>query len=1175
MKIKKIEFCNINSLAGNWTIDFESPAFANSGMFGIFGPTGSGKTSILDAICLGLYGKTPRLGAIVGDANEVMTYGAKNCYAKVFFKSRDSVYSACWVQHRALRTNKLQKYSWVLTNETTGSVEASFSKQSEIEATMTRVIGLDFGQFTKSMMLAQGEFNKFLKCNENERAAILEKLTGDGLYRKIAIAVHDLYESADDAVKEIENKMGAVTLLSAEELDALNKQIDEAVSQKNKLTEESEHFLNICTWFDNLHNIETLLQSAQTQLENAECEKSAFEPERQKLECALRAQEVESSYAEFKSVREGLDRMASQLAENKANLPKVTANLEDATEANRTKQAELEKCKADYVANEAVWERVSSLDGDIRNARTQQKNANESVSKIQHEIESFQDKIRENEKRISDDEQSLEKVEKYIAENEKDEQIDGQISLLKSLVSEWKNENAQCSDESKKLDDLKKSLQSFDADFEKQNQEFYALQEYLESHKADADLVHVLPEVNGYASDAERHHRELVRLQSELAAKRSQVERLNSERLQSLEKLKSLQNEKEAIVNEDIPVIVAELRRNLKPGEACPVCGSLEHKSCEEKENIENGADRLNDFANKLRKINGEMENVQRQLDGCANQVQNLEDLCGEISQKQKAESDGEGVALEQLNAKLAPWQESVSLESSRAVLQKLAELKEVYLQKKSRMDALQGEVHQATLKRTKIVGDVSIAGDLLDKSKSRAQAQSEKIEKIFAEWFSNVRMEDADALVAELDKKNLWWKKAQDKKANVENDLNMARSAKVQYQENLNQANVRFDEAKREHDELCARLVSLEADRKNLFGEKSVEVERNSARALRGEAERIAAEALRKEQEMREVKIALDKSIAILENRIAETEPKLAQLQSQFLENLSAKGFANESEFTAAKLSETERKSLQQSQKRVDDGLMTAKTSVDNFNTQLAEHQKKRNFEESEDVARQNRELSKSKLSECTLNLATWTEQRKNDERLRQKFNDMQGELAKLKEKRADWEQMQRWFNGNRLETGNGDVFVRFIQTITLRNLLKIANGYLRSMFPRYEMVTAPNTLNIQLVDHDNSNAVRPIDNISGGEGFLVSLSLALGISALASRNVSIDSMFLDEGFGTLDSKILQETVVVLQKMQQEKGKLLGVITHVDLLKSELSTHIEVTPNGGRSVLIGAGVQR
>ena len=500
--------------------------------------------------------------------------------------------------------------------------------------------------------------------------------------------------------------------------------------------------------------------------------------------------------------------------------------------------------------------------------------------------------------------------------------------------------------------------------------------------------------------------------------------------------------------------------------------------------------------------------------------------------------------------------------------------LQQDYLQKKERVDELLGEVHQATIKRTALAGEVNVASDLLDKSRSKLQEYSEKIEKIFAEWFSNVRMEDADAHLAVLDKKNSWWKMAQDKKVRVENELDKERSAKSQYQEALDQARSRLDAARANQDGLQESLNALEKSRKELFGEKSVDDERNKARLQREAAERQANEALHNEQRMREVKVALDKSIADLKNRIAETEPRLADLEKRFHENLASKGFADEPEFMAARLPESERKSLQQAQLLVDNGLTTARTSLKNFNDQLTDHQKKRNFEESEEVARQNRETSKAKLNECTVNLATWTEQRKNDEQLRQKYNDMQAELGMLKEKRSDWEQMQRWFNGNRLDTGNGDLFVKFIQTITLRNLLKIANGFLRDMFPRYEMVTEPNTLNIQLVDHDNSDAVRPIDNISGGEGFLVSLSLALGISTLASRNVSIDSMFLDEGFGTLDSKILQETVVVLQKMQQEKGKLLGVITHVDLVKSELATHIDVTPRGGRSVLSGAGVR-
>lgn len=1175
MKIKKIEFCNINSLAGEWTIDFESSDFAKSGMFCISGPTGSGKTSILDAVCLGLYGKTPRLGAIVGDTNEVMTYGAKNCYAKVTFECGGTVYSARWEQHRSARTNKLQKYSWVLTNETSQTVESSFSKQSEIEATMTRVIGLDFGQFTKSMMLAQGEFNKFLKCNENERAAILEKLTGDGIYRKIAVAVHDLYASANKAVEDIESKIGDVSLLSDEELAELKAKISDAELQKKTLAEETERLLSICTWFENLHGFEKLLSEAKNQLEKAESAQTEFEPNRKKLERALHAQEVESSFVEFKSIRDNLARMKLQLDENKKNLPTAAENLEKASAQNHEAQVAFEKCKVDYSASESVWEQVSSLDVDIRNARVQLKNAKDAVAKFTGESEETQKKIDDTDKRMSDNQQALEKVEKYIAENQKDETIDGQISLLKSQIAEWKTENENASAEAQKLEKLKKSLQDFDTDYENQKFDLKTLQDYLAEHQADAELVNVLPEMNGLASDAERHHKEFARLQGEMDSKQKQLENVCAESAQTLEKLTALQKEKETIIQEDIPVVVAELRRNLKPHEPCPVCGSREHLSCESAAKIENGADSLNDFADKLRKINGEMEQIQRTLDSFATQKKHFEEVFGENAQKQKEESIAEMHALEELNAKLESWKISATLETARAVLQELSELKNAYLQKKEKADTLQNEVNHAAVNRVNLAGNANLAEESFKKSQLKAQKLSQEIETAFAEWFSNIRMDDVDALLAELEKKNSWWKKAQEKKIKVENDLNMDRSAKAQHQESLEQAKMRLDEATAKQNEIQQNLDALNAKRKELFGEKSVEVERNKARTIRESAETLANESLRKEQQMRETKMALDNSIAELDGRIAETEPKLVQSQANFLENLTSKGFADEQEFIAAKLPEAERKSLQQLQKNVDDNLTTAQTSVKNFNDQLARHLEKRHFEESEEIAKQNRDIAKAKLNECTVNLATWTEQKKNDTLLRQKFNDMQTELANLKSKRADWEQMQRWFNGNRLDTGNGDVFVRFIQTITLRNLLKIANGYLRDMFPRYEMITAPNTLNIQLVDHDNSDAVRPIDNISGGEGFLVSLSLALGISTLASRNVRIDSMFLDEGFGTLDSKMLQETVIVLQKMQQEKGKLLGVITHVDLVKSELPTHIEVTPCGGRSVLSGAGVQQ
>jgi exonuclease SbcC len=567
------------------------------------------------------------------------------------------------------------------------------------------------------------------------------------------------------------------------------------------------------------------------------------------------------------------------------------------------------------------------------------------------------------------------------------------------------------------------------------------------------------------------------------------------------------------------------------------------------------------------------MDQTQRKLDGLATRQQNIENLLDETAQKQKGEVDAESAALKLLNEKIEPWQMTATLETARSVLQNLQTLKTTYLQKKENADSLQNKVNNAAVDRANLVSDLNVTDDTLKKSQGKVQELSTKIETALATWFSNVRMEEVDALIAGLEKKNTSWKKNQDDMLKAERDLEKDLASVAQFEENLKQVQSRRDEMSAQFESTKQGLEKNEELRKDLFGEKSVDDERNKARSLRDTAERLANEARGVEQQKRDAKMALDNSIADLNRRIAETEPKLSENQQQFLENLAAKNFANEEEFKAAKLPEMERKSLQQTQKRVDDNLTAAQTSVKNFNDQLVAHLQKRNFEDSEESATQNREAAKTKLAECNLNFGTWTEQKRNDDLKRQQFADLQTQLTTLQEKRGDWLQMQCWFNGNNARTGNGDVFVKFIQSITLRNLLKIANGYLHDMFPRYEMVAAKETLDIMLIDHDNSDAIRPIKNISGGEGFIVSLSLALGISTIASQNVSIDSLFLDEGFGTLDTKMLQETVVVLQKMQQERGKLLGVITHLDLVKNELQTHIEVTPRGGRSFLSGAGV--
>ena len=154
-----------------------------------------------------------------------------------------------------------------------------------------------------------------------------------------------------------------------------------------------------------------------------------------------------------------------------------------------------------------------------------------------------------------------------------------------------------------------------------------------------------------------------------------------------------------------------------------------------------------------------------------------------------------------------------------------------------------------------------------------------------------------------------------------------------------------------------------------------------------------------------------------------------------------------------------------------------------------------------------------------------------------------------------------------------DGKKFVEYVQQLTLRKLISAANTHLHGLDPRYKIETDETGLNISLYDAECGTS-RLAANLSGGETFLVSLSLALGLSSLASQRVRIDTLFLDEGFGSLDERKLQKAIEVLRNLGERSDKMVGVISHVGRLKEEISNHIEIVPSGsGHSKITGPGV--
>jgi len=223
MRIHTIRFANLNALAGEWEIDLDHPAYADN-IYALTGPTGAGKTTILDAISLALYGRTPRLARITKTDNEIMSRHSGDCHAELTFSTKNGHYRSHWSQHRARRKagGELQNPKHELADADSGEILASGLKDTA--AAIERLTGMDYQRFTRAMLLAQGDFAAFLRAAPDERAPLLEQITGTEIYSRISIAVHERLRDALEQQRQLATETAGITPLDAATHTALTQE---------------------------------------------------------------------------------------------------------------------------------------------------------------------------------------------------------------------------------------------------------------------------------------------------------------------------------------------------------------------------------------------------------------------------------------------------------------------------------------------------------------------------------------------------------------------------------------------------------------------------------------------------------------------------------------------------------------------------------------------------------------------------------------------------------------------------------------------------------------------------------------------------------------------------------------------------------------------------------------
>lgn len=1145
MKFLQLEILNLASLdkQGGEVINFEEGALGESTIFSIVGPTGSGKSTLLDAICLALYNRAPRYPRKKGDKNQnieifgatdasennrlaptdsrnILTRGKKEGYSKLtFLANNGNIYRAEWhVRFQRVRYEnaKTALYKITRNGEEIREETADWNE-------LPNIIGLDYDQFLRTVLIAQGSFANFLTAKENERYELLEKLIGcEETYTNIATEIKKAKDQATDAYNQMAASVEAVkqNLLNDEELAQLQEEIAHLEKAEKELDSQLQAISKELQWFE--ENDKQINQITTCQTDMKQATNAIKEMQAQILRLQLH-DEVQPAV----NLLQEVERQTQSIHEQEGHILKAEANIKSQESAISESEKTLASLKEAVSKAQEQLEKALPVIAEARALKTKMEAAMPNLKEKKEALELTQ---KENQTAQKDVEENARNIQKWEAETEK---ANLALKTTKEEIAKQKqvlHEATQAAEQAWETEKNKTAGQNIE---ELQNSKTIADRKLQDVQQAIKVVAHL-----DTATTEKQKNEERILV---LGKRNAEIdEALGKVTIEALEKeTQTLRNAYTLMVSEKWEIH----RANLTEGKPCPLCGSTTHPYHTDNKQFEEAATELSQLLKAKEDLLKQQQKQEKELSG------------------EKKQNDGEVQTLqkqqEKLSGEIATYEEEW-----KALIAQYPKIPKAEAELKSLLPIYENKAKDASSKLSqfnKIQKEIERLTQLKDKAVKDEAAYESKASTILNE------VQESTSTCAT---------KLAEQKALTINLISQQKSKEEAYEKALQT----WNSAKKEMEEWQEKYKQI------LNGEEPDAAEQRLT-AAKDEATKAADN---QNENINKLKAELANSKGSHQTMLSQNKTMKENLQAkekeldlwieEYNKQLEEKSIEGKDfEETDAKEKGIEERSFES--KFIDRNTIREMLhSAEDWNAIRREKDEKEKavasttalYQSAEKAHQQHLEHQPTQTRDALLAIQQEYQERsqrneliaakarmQNHQEAMKLLGDKAEALKLVTQEKDDWTAITDAIGAE------GKTLRKIAQCYTLSFLIAHANQEIRKFNSRYELQQVKHSLGIRVIDHDRADDIRDTTSLSGGETFIVSLGLALGLSALSSRNISFENLFIDEGFGTLDPDTLATVIDSLAMLQSSQGKKVGVISHTDTMSERITTQIRIIKNG------------